>query len=86
MVLRGARFPSPPKLIGGKGSHLAIRIRLGDAERSDAFFEARWWNAAAHAPTLAGGGRHDVVVAPRLDRYLGEVKILFEILDAAASG
>jgi single-stranded-DNA-specific exonuclease len=86
MVLRGARFPSPAKLIGGKGSHLAIRIRLGDAERSDAFFEARWWNAAAHAPALAGGGRHDVVVAPRLDRYLGEVKILFEILDAAASG
>jgi single-stranded-DNA-specific exonuclease len=84
LVLRGIRFPSPPRIIGAKGSHLATRIRIGDAERTDAFFEARWWKGAAHAAALAGGGRHDVVIAPRLDRYLGEEKVLFEILDVSA--
>ncbi len=60
-----------------------MNLRIGDAERSDAFFPARWWNASRHAESIRPGGRVDAVVTPRVDRFLGEEKVLLEICDLA---
>jgi len=83
LLLRNARISSPPRAIGRDGGHLAMNLRLGETESRAAFFEARWWNAAARAPSLAVGKRCDLVVSPRIDQYLGERKVLLEILDVA---
>ena len=83
VLLRGVRIPVRPKAIGRDGTHLSMNLRIGDAERSDAFFPARWWNASRHAESIRPGGRVDAVVTPRVDRFLGEEKVLLEICDLA---
>lgn len=82
-LLRGIRIASPPRIIGREDSHLSMNLRLGEAERSSAFFGARWWNGAVHAPFLAAGLRCDAVVTPRIDRFRGETRVLLEIEDLA---
>lgn len=77
----------------GGGKHLEMNLCLGTTGRSDSYFRSHWWNAAPLAERIRIGRDdcgdpilHDVVVIPRISRFLREERVELEILDLAPAG
>lgn len=81
VLVRDVEVTAPPRLMGKEGKHLLLRLRqrAGGAER---FIKAKWWDGRAHLEALHVGARLDLVIEPRIDRYLGAEEVEAEIRDA----
>ncbi len=66
-----------PRTMGREQQHLLIQLRQGER----GFVKAKWWQGRPHAEHLRPGTRLDVVVEPKIDRYLGDETVEVEIKD-----
>ncbi|MDZ4831146.1 MAG: hypothetical protein SGJ09_13240 [Phycisphaerae bacterium] len=69
---------APPREMGKDGRHLLITLRHSGG---GPFLKTKWWSGRPHAPHVRAGARLDVVIEPKIDRYLGDTKVEGEIKD-----
>ncbi|MBL9119487.1 MAG: single-stranded-DNA-specific exonuclease RecJ [Phycisphaerae bacterium] len=81
ILVRDVEVTAPPRLMGKEGKHLMLRLKQGRGAQ-ERFLKAKWWDAKAHAALLRPGVRLDVVIEPKVDRYLGAEGVEAEIRDA----
>lgn len=82
VLIEDVVLSAPPKLMGKEGRHLLLTLREGN----DRFLKTKWWDGRAHIDRLRQGSRLDVVVEPKIDRYLGAESVEAEIRDARVRG
>jgi len=78
---------APPRLMGKDGRHLMMHLRHADhsppaGAGAQTFIKAKWWSGRDYLPRLTPGVPLDVVVEPKIDRYLGNESVEVEIRDA----
>jgi single-stranded-DNA-specific exonuclease len=81
LLVRDVELTAAPRTMGKEGKHLLLRLRQRSG-RADCFMKAKWWDGRVHAERLVPGTRLDVVVEPKIDRYLGNEEVEVEIRDA----
>lgn len=69
---------APPRLMGREQRHLLVTLRHPSGGQ---FLKAKWWDGRPHAEYLRQGSRLDVVLEPKIDRYLGDENVEGEIKD-----
>ena len=85
LLVRGVEVTAPPRTMGKEGKHLLLRLREGRGA-GERFLKGKWWDGRTHADRLKVGARLDVVVEPKIDRYLGNEEVELEIKDARIAG
>jgi single-stranded-DNA-specific exonuclease len=72
---------SAPRTMGQQGAHLLLTLRQDSAEGRASFVKAKWWRGRAFADKLVAGARLDLVVEPKVDRYLGTEAVEVDVRD-----
>ena len=79
-LLRSVEVAAPPRRMGARGSHLLLRLKVGDRPvRAVAF------RLGEAEPLLAPGSSLDLVVQTSVDRYYDQPRAELHIIDLARS-
>lgn len=70
-----------PRAMGQQGAHLLLTLRQDGPGGRARFIKAKWWRGRAFADRLVPGTRLDVVVEPKIDRYLGAESVEADVRD-----
>ncbi len=77
VLVENVTVTAPPKLMGQEKQHLLLTVR----QESGPFLRLKWWNGRAHLEHVQQRARLDVVIEPKIDRYLGNESVEAEVRD-----
>jgi len=79
VLLESVALTAPPRIIGAAGTHAELKLR---AASGGPFLDAVWWGGAPRLRDLPSRVPLDLVVEPKIDRFLGEERVRLVVRDA----